>query len=155
MVATGCGTGGGETAELVEIPEDGLYAGLVEVEKEVYAAGVRVDTKVCTAPFVLEVVVEVDEWFHMAMARCALGGRDGDLAVVLTPAMGSLATGAPMGLVGGSVPEMPWTGQFRVDGSFAARAMTTVDGTGGREDWTVTVTALSADAAFADEDTGL
>ena len=151
VLATGCDDLGGGKASIVDTPGDGLYAGSIHIEKKSYAAGVRVDTRSCSAPLLLEVDVSLEEWFDMAEAQCDLAGLEGMASLSLQPAPGSTATGSPMGTVEGSVPDMTWTGSFWSDGTFEATASTSVEGFGTRADWTIQVTALSADAAF---DTG-
>lgn len=149
---TGCGAIGGGKPTVVDVPSDGLYAGSLHIEKKSYAAGVRVDTRSCAAPMLLEIDATAADWFEMAEASCDLAGLEGMASILLVPAMGSAASGSPMGTIEGSVPDMIWTGAFWSDGTFEASASTSVDGFGTRADWSITLTALSADAAF---DTGM
>jgi len=154
-LASGCGSLTGSKPSVVDVPDDGLYAGSIHIEKKSYAAGIRVDTRSCSAPMLLEVDVAAEDWFEMVDASCDLAGLEGVASVRLVPAPGSTATGSPMGLIEGSVPEMTWTGSFWSDGEFEASAATTVDGFGTSAEWTITISALSASAAFDTGDSGM
>jgi hypothetical protein len=146
--ATGCGGIGSSKPEIVDMPANGVYAGSVQIEKRSYAAGIRVDTRTCSAPVLIEVDTSGASWFRMLEATCDLGGLEGQTSLRLVPASGSTATGSPMGMLEGSVPDMTWIGSFWSDGEFEADASTTVDGFGTRAEWDVTLTAMSTEGAF-------
>lgn len=150
--AAGCDAVGSSKPEVVEVPASGIYAGSITIEKRSYAAGVRVDTRTCSAPVLIEIDAGAEDWFRMPATSCDLAGLEGEASVRFEPASGATATGTPMGLVSGSVPEMMWTGSFWSDGALDAQAETSVDGFGTRADWSLTLTAVSVDGAF---DSGL
>jgi hypothetical protein len=151
VLAVGCDVAGSSKSSVVDTPADGLYAGSIQLEKKSFAAGVRVDTRTCMAPVLLQVDGAAEVWFEMATARCELGGLEGEVELVLEPVAGSTVTGEPIGMVSGTVPEMIWSGAFMSDGTFEAESFTSVESYGTRADWTISLQALSAEAAF---DTG-
>jgi len=151
VLGAGCDVAGSGKPAVVDTPLDGIYAGSIQLEKKSFAAGVRVDTRTCMAPVLLQVDGAAEVWFQMATVRCELGGLEGEVQIVLEQVAGSAVTGAPIGKVSGTVPEMVWSGSFLSDGTFAAEASTTVESYGTRADWTISLQALSAETAF---DTG-
>jgi len=150
-----CDMVGSTKPSVVESPTDGMYAGSLTIEKRSYAAGVKVDTRSCSAPVFFNVDGAVENWFQMAEAACDLDGLTGEASVRLQTAPGATPTGSPMGTVEGSVPEMMWTGSFWSDGSFEAAGEVEVDGFGTSAEWTLTVSAMSLDALGDSGDSGL
>lgn len=155
VFCTGCDAIGGDKVSVVEVPDSGMYAGAVQVEKRSYVAGIKVDTRSCSAPLLLTVDAAADAWFEMLDAACDLEGLEGEVTLRLEVPSGADPTGSPLGTVAGSVPEMTWSGAFWSDGAFEAAAATEDDGLATRTEWAITVSALAVGGEDAPLDSGL